>query len=238
MILVFQPSSLGMTSLGEIGICLFNFLLSLSLAQTADKLANALLNGQPSLSVGDMSHAMHSAAGMARTAKNTAGMVASAPGKVASHTIQPVGRHVGNMLNRKSAALAAAESWGKMHQGDAKYHEGGKFDEKAFNKDKNAYKSSTGWKIMTAQTLGNIRGALTGTSNTRGFRVKDKDGKLAGQNLQGTGMGGHSMGDYETQRDKMRELGERIATGAVDKEGNPLIKPKENMGKKPGSLES
>ena len=206
IMLVNQPNSFG-NVLGALGAVIFNFLFSIMLAHAPEKLANSLISGQPSLSVGDMAHAMHTAAGMGRTAQNTARNVAAAPGKIASHTIQPAGRHIGNMLNRRNAAISAAQAWSGIHKGDEKYAGPGGAERLA--KDTAAKKKQFGWQIMAGQTMGNLSAKLTGTSGTKGFRVKGEDGQY--HYMDGTGMGSQRNGDFQHQAEDMNKLAKAIA---------------------------
>lgn len=227
-----QPNSFG-NALGAIGAVIFNFVFSIMLANAPEKLANSLLSGQPSLSVGDMAHAMHSATGMARTAQNTARNVAAAPGKIASHTIQPAGRHIGNMVTRRNAAISAANAWNGIHKGDEKYAGAGGAARLAA--DTKAKQKQFGRQIMAGQFMGNLSAKLTGTTGTRGFRVKGEDGKY--HYMNGTGMGSQYNGDFQHQNQEMNNLAEKIAGGEKDHNGQYVTPPKEQMAAGPGDLE-
>lgn len=154
-----------------------------------------------------MCNVAHSHKNMGHIAQNTARNVAAAPGKIASHTIQPAGRHVGNMLNRRNAAISAAQAWSGIHKGDEKYAGPGGAERLA--KDTAAKKKQFGWQIMAGQTMGNLSAKLTGTTGTRGFRVKGEDGQY--HYMDGTGMGTQRNGDFQHQAEDMNKLAKVIA---------------------------
>ena len=76
----------------------------------------------------------------------------------------------------------------------------------------------------------------TGTTGTRGFRVKGEDGKY--HYMNGTGMGRQYNGDFQHQNQEMNNLAEKIAGGERDPRTGELVTPiTERMAAGPGDLE-
>ena len=105
---------------------------------------------------------------------------------------------------------AAQQGYKKLHEKDEKYQK----KPGALLGDSFKFAAKTGGKILGAQAIGNITGALTGTSSTRSMSVKGKysdKGKQLANPDAGTGLGGHRQGDFASQIDAMKKLGENIA---------------------------
>ena len=85
--------------------------------------------------------------------------------------------------------------------------------------------------------MGNLSAKLTGTTGTRGFRVKGEDGKY--HYMNGTGMGSQYNGDFQHQNQEMNNLAEKIAGGEKDpRTGQYATDPYEMKAAGPGDLES